>query len=141
MIAGVGGDGHTHHGEQIARMNVDARPIRIVAFVVESGVGASFVVAFWMDQTIAIGATRSVLFVAVCEHMRDQDDDILYWIAKTLGLHRRTMNAGRTITNCCFVGAILDTDQLLLVWEELDGHSWNGLVPRETKNAIPGTRT
>ena len=52
-------------------MNVYARPIMIVSFVVASVLGASFVFAFWMDQSIAIGATRSVLFVVIlaCVHL------------------------------------------------------------------------
>ena len=52
-------------------MNVYARQIMIVSFVVASVLGASFVFAFWMDQSIAIGATRSALFVVIlaCVHL------------------------------------------------------------------------
>ena len=39
--------------------------LMIVSFVVASVLGASFVFAFWTDQSIAIGATRSVLFVVI----------------------------------------------------------------------------
>ena len=46
-------------------MNVYARPIIIVSFVVTSILGASFVFAFWADQSIAIRATRSALFVVI----------------------------------------------------------------------------
>jgi len=52
-------------------MNVYARPIIIVSFVVASVLGASFVFAYWADQSIAIGATRSVLVVVIlaCVHL------------------------------------------------------------------------